>query len=459
MATLVHGTCIELVSVGVLLCGPSGSGKSDLALRLMESGARLVADDQVELNVVQGRLLASSPAPLCGRLEVRGVGIVKVDSARSAALSLVVDLVAPADVERLPDPAQRRYLGINLPRITVSPFEHNAPAKLRLAVSGMSQVDMQQDGDVMNKLTDARASKSNDSTEPGDENERKRVLVVTGMSGAGKTAALKSLEDLGFEAVDNLPLSLLASLVQPSIASSRPLSIGVDIRTRDFGAEPFVHQIDDLIDNSEVDVQLLFLDCGDDVLQRRYSETRRRHPLAADRPLPDGIKHERRLVSPLRDRADVVIDTSNLQLGDLKRILHGHFALDASTGLAVFVTSFSYRRGLPPEADIVLDVRFLANPHYEPSLKALTGKDAPVGAFIAADEGLAGFFEHATKMLEHTLPRYAEEGKSYLTIATGCTGGQHRSVFVAEKLAAWLRALGVRVDITHRDLHLAPPRG
>ncbi len=304
-------------------------------------------------------------------------------------------------------------------------------------------------------MTDLNNGSRTDSSAPAenaDADGTVRVLLVTGMSGAGKTAALKSLEDIGYEAVDNLPLSLLASLVKPSTGSRRPLAIGIDVRTRDFGVEPFLQEIDDLIGSADIEVRLVFLDCEDEVLRRRYSETRHRHPLALDRPLTDGIRHERRLVGALRDRADLAIDTSEFTLGDLKRVLDGHFALEGSQGLTVFVTSFSYRNGLPPEADIVLDARFLANPHYDDRLKPLTGRDAEVGTFIVADPDYAGFFDSVTDMLGALIPRFSAEGKSYLTIAVGCTGGRHRSVFVVEQLAGWLRARGERVAASHREL-------
>jgi UPF0042 nucleotide-binding protein len=279
-----------------------------------------------------------------------------------------------------------------------------------------------------------------------------RVLLVTGMSGAGKTMVLKGLEDLGYEAVDNLPLSLVSALVAPAARSGLPIAIGIDIRTRDFGIAQFLHEIDELAGAGNYDARLLFIDCDDDILQRRFTETRRRHPLALDRPVADGIRHERRLVSELRDCADLVIDTSSLILGDLKRVLHGHFALDASPGIAVFVTSFSYRRGLPPEADMVFDARFLANPHYVPELRDLTGLDKAVADYVAADEGFNLFFGSVTTMLGALLPRFSQEGKSYLTIAVGCTGGKHRSVFVAEKIAAWLGENGEQAGISHRDI-------
>ena len=307
-------------------------------------------------------------------------------------------------------------------------------------------------------MTDRVIDGADSCTEPAPVSPaRQRVTLVTGMSGAGKTAALKAIEDLGYEAVDNLPLSLLASMIQPSPQSGRPLAIGVDIRTRDFGVDPFLHELDALLAHAELDVKLIFLDCEDEVLRRRYTETRRRHPLALDRPVVDGIRHERRLVSPLRERADIVIDTSNLVIADLRRLLAGQFGLAVSPQLSVFVVSFSYRHGIPREADLVFDVRFLSNPHYDDVLRPLTGRDRRVAEFVAADQDWRGFFDSLTKMLRPLLPRFSQEGKSYLTIAVGCTGGRHRSVFAAEEIGAWLRAQGIRANVGHRDLAVAGP--
>ena len=276
-----------------------------------------------------------------------------------------------------------------------------------------------------------------------------RVLLVTGMSGAGRTSALKALEDMGFEALDNLPLSLLDSLVAPV---PRSMAIGVDIRTRDFTIEHFLRGVEHLSADGRVTVKVLFIDCDDDELRRRYAETRHRHPLAQDRPVTDGIARERALISPLRDRANLVIDTTGLGPGDLKRILQGEFGEKAEAELGVFVTSFGFRRGLPRDADLVFDVRFLSNPHYDPELRPLTGKDEGVAAHIMRDPGWQTFFDGLTGLLLPLLPRYAEEGKSYLTIAVGCTGGRHRSVFTAERLAQWLREAGQNVQLAHRDL-------
>ena len=279
-----------------------------------------------------------------------------------------------------------------------------------------------------------------------------RVVVVTGMSGAGKTVALKALEDMGYETVDNLPLSLVQSLVGYNRQGQRPLALGVDIRTRDFAVERFLAEVEALDRRGDIDAALVFLDCEDEVLRRRYSETRHRHPLAERGRLTQAIQRERALLEPLRARANHLIDTTTLKLADLKRILDRACALDGAPGLAVSVLSFSYRHGLPPEADIVIDVRFLKNPFYEPGLAQLTGRDREVGEFVQADPAFAAFFRSLTGMLEVLLPRFDDEGKSYLTIAVGCTGGMHRSVFVAERLAAWLDQRGQHPTLAHRDL-------
>ena len=286
---------------------------------------------------------------------------------------------------------------------------------------------------------------------PG-EGPAPRISVLTGMSGAGKTVALKALEDLGHESVDNLPLSLIDELVGPGRRNPRPLAVGIDIRTRDFTTDRLAARLDALAALPGAVVRLIFLDCGDDVLRRRFSETRRRHPLAADGPLREAIGRERALLAPLRERADAVIDTSVLNHAGLKRRLAGVCGSDGAPAPALSLISFAYRHGLPPEADIVFDVRFLANPHYRPELAGLSGRDAAVAAHIEADPGFAPFFGALAALLAAALPGYRAEGKSYLTIAIGCTGGRHRSVFVVEKLAALLAARGQAATATHRDL-------
>ena len=283
------------------------------------------------------------------------------------------------------------------------------------------------------------------------------IVLVTGLSGAGKSSALKLLEDIGYEAVDNLPLFLLSRLVMPvegrtpNTVDAHPLAIGTDVRTRDFGIEAFLSETERLRNLSGFNLRKVFLDCDVDILCRRYTETRRRHPLAQDRPVRDGVERERELLAPLRDAADVVIDTSTMTLGELKQTLIRHFSIDRPTGPGIFVQSFSYRGGVPRDADLVFDVRFLRNPHYVAELQPLTGQDPRVGAHIAADPEFDRFFANLLNLLRPLLPRYFAEGKSYLTLAIGCTGGRHRSVYVAEKLASALRSDGQAVTIRHRD--------
>lgn len=441
----MHATCVALGGAAVLLRGPSGAGKSDLALRLIDAGARLVADDQVELAAERGRLIARAPAAIAGKMEVRGVGIVPAPALAEAPVALIADLVASGAAERLPDPAAETILGISIARIEIAPFENSAPAKLRLALArAAGHIGPAAAAPPMPE-TDAPAASDADASRP-------RVLLITGLSGAGRSTALNAFEDMGYETVDNLPATLVSALVQPGAARDRPLAIGIDIRTRDFGAAPFLATVDALRARDDLDFLVLFFDCADETLQRRYSQTRRRHPLAHDRPVADGIAVERKRLAQLRDRADWVIDTTDLTEGDLRRELRSSFSLARTPAMSVIVMSFAYGQGIPRAADLVFDVRFLRNPHYLDALRDKTGEDAEVGAYIEGDQGYADFFRRLTDFLAPLLPRYRAEGKSYLTIAVGCTGGRHRSVYVAEKLGGWLAGHGYRAAIRHREL-------
>jgi len=285
---------------------------------------------------------------------------------------------------------------------------------------------------------------------------RTQVVLVSGMSGAGRSTGLKVLEDLGYEAIDNLPLSLLSRLLRPrgesGLDPGRPLAVDVDIRSRGFHAASFVERIVALTARGDLEIQLVFFDCDDEVLSRRFTATRRRHPLAEDRPLSDGIHHERELLAVLRKRADLLIDTSQLALPDLRAVLLGHFALEHGPRMTVSLMSFSYAQGIPREADIVFDVRFLANPHYDDRLRQLSGLDAAVGEHIEADSVFVPFFDSLSGLLLSLLPHYVREGKTYLTFAIGCTGGRHRSVFIAESLATRMRERGQVATVRHRDL-------
>jgi len=279
-----------------------------------------------------------------------------------------------------------------------------------------------------------------------------RVILVTGLSGAGHTTALKVLEDSGCEAVDNLPLRLLGPLVRQGPAPGRGLAIGIDVRTRDFSATAFMEELTAARAGAAGRVDVVFLDCDEEILRRRYTETRRRHPLATDRPVTDGIAAERTLLAPLRTAADIVLDTSHSTVRGFARELVERLGAVTAGGPPVFVTSFSYRHGLPRDADLVFDVRFLRNPHYVDTLRPMTGRDASVGEYIAADPDWPGFFAELTALLDRLLPRFNQEGKSYLTIAVGCTGGRHRSVYAAERLATWLAGHGARAEVHHREL-------
>jgi UPF0042 nucleotide-binding protein len=286
----------------------------------------------------------------------------------------------------------------------------------------------------------------------GTRPDQRRVVLVTGKSGAGMSTTLKYLEDLGHEAVDNLPLTLLRPLLDQRAGPDRPIAVVIDSRTRDFTVDMLLDELELAKARDDLDVRLLFVDCDFEILLRRYTETRRRHPLAIDRPVADGIRAETVLLKPLQDRADMVVDTSLMTIHDLRRLLSGYFSLAEPRGLFVFIMSFSFRRGLPREADLVFDVRFLKNPYWDPALRPLTGLDPQVQQAVAADPDFDRFIDGVTGLLEPLLPRYTQEGKSYLTIAVGCSGGQHRSVFVAERLAEWLRTRTSRVGLHHRDV-------
>lgn len=288
---------------------------------------------------------------------------------------------------------------------------------------------------------------------PSQPDVKRRVVLITGMSGAGLLTALKIFEDLGYESVDNLRLGLVQTLVDDTTVAQRPLAVAIDTRNAGFSVDEILRIEHKLASRPDLRVSMLFLDCSNDALQQRFTETRRRHPLAFDRPVTDGIAAERDLLWRLKNESDQVIDTSETSIHDLRREITGLYRLDPTSLLTLCVMSFSYRHGLPREADLVFDVRFLANPHWDPALRPLNGRDSAVAEYIRKDPDYASFIERLTQLVLPLLPRFQQEGKSYLTLAMGCSGGRHRSVMIAEEVAKILKAKGYETALSHRDLN------
>ena len=285
---------------------------------------------------------------------------------------------------------------------------------------------------------------------------RQRVLLVTGMLGAGKTTALNVLEDLGWEVVDNFPVRLLDGLIESAPetgdGNQMPLAIGFDSRTRGFNPERIMAQAKGLEGHKDRHHNALSLDCSGRELERRYNEPRRRHALALDAPVLTGIRAERDLLAPLRRWAEVLIDTTEFSSNDLQKVIRETFATEPNAEMTVTVSSFGFSRGMPPVADLVFDMRFLDNPHWDPVLRPQTGQDPAVGAYIRKDPAFEEAFARIRDLLLLLLPRYRAQGKAYVHIAFGCTGGRHRSVFTAEQIAAALRDAGFSPTLLHRNL-------
>ena len=298
------------------------------------------------------------------------------------------------------------------------------------------------------------------------------VVIVSGLSGGGKASILRALEDVGYEAVDNPPLTMLEEMIAPGDQKwgdqkwgDRKLAVGIDARTRGFDATAVLDAIARLRADANLRIELVYAWADDSTLLRRYTETRRRHPLAPEGRVADGIAAEMVLTEPLRMNADLVVDTTGLPIANLRRLIERHFGSGVDQArLAVSLISFAYPKGLPREADLVFDARFLRNPHYDPILRPRTGMDREVAAYIEADPDFAKFFLCVAGLVELVLPRFVQEGKRYATITIGCTGGRHRSVHLIEKLANHLIARaataateriadsGWRVFVTHREL-------
>jgi len=296
-----------------------------------------------------------------------------------------------------------------------------------------------------------------DSSDSRDcSSSRQCVLLVTGLLGAGKTTALRALEDLGWETIDNFPIRFLERLIDsPTQAEGEPrapLAIGFDSRTRGFNPHAVIERVKGLAERDDIELTTVFLDCDSRELERRYNETRRRHPLAADMPVGTGIAAERELMEPLLRWADTVISTTGYSSNDLAQVIRERFASATGQPMTITISSFGFARGMPPVADLVFDMRFLDNPHWVPELRPQTGQDAGVAEHIRKDPAYAEAFTRIRDLLLLLLPRYAAQGKPYVNIAFGCTGGRHRSVFVAEEIAAALRKAGFSPTLLHRNL-------
>jgi UPF0042 nucleotide-binding protein len=295
---------------------------------------------------------------------------------------------------------------------------------------------------------------------PASASATRRLVLVTGLSGGGKASVLRALEDAGYRAVDNPPLPMLLETVR---RTGGRLAIGIDVRSQDFDAAELLRVLDGLRTEAGLRPELVYVWAEEAVLLRRYSETRRRHPLAPEGRVADGIAEELALTAPLRAAADLAIDTSDLPLSAMRRLVERHFGpgTDATAPrMVITLVSFAYPLGLPRDADLVFDARFLRNPHYDPILRPRTGLDPEVGAYVDADPACLPFVAQVEGLLDLLLPRFAQEGKKYVTIAIGCTGGRHRSVHIVERLASALAAriaagdaeTDWRLHVAHREL-------
>jgi RNase adapter protein RapZ len=278
------------------------------------------------------------------------------------------------------------------------------------------------------------------------------LVIITGMSGSGKASVLRALEDLGYYSVDNLPVELIptfAELVRDS-ASIRRAALVVDVREGS-GLQRFPAIYQRI--QSSVNTRLLFLEADDEALMRRFSETRRPHPLSGQQPIAENIVRERQMLAPIRELADLSINTSKFNVHDLRAFIREKFqGANEESKILIYITSFGFRHGLPPDCDLVFDVRFLPNPNYIPKFKQLTGQNPGVARYIRSFPQTGEFIKRITDLLIYLLPHYIREGKSYLTIGFGCTGGHHRSVMIADQIRKNLSAGGYQARMTHRDI-------
>ena len=463
----LHGVLMDVFGVGVLHTGQSGIGKSECALDLILRGHRLVADDVVLVRQ-RDRELSGMGSPLTRHhMEVRGLGIINVKDLFGAAsvcerkrIELVVEMVEwqrDGEYDRLGiDDSYETILGTQVPRVRL-------PIRPGRNVASIVEVASRNHLLKLQGHHSAREVRGFPGAPPAAQRRAPdagrgglmplSILILTGQSGSGKSTAIRALEDHGYFCVDNLPTTLVEQLVQVVDAEQtcERLALVMDIRERRFlGHAPALVA---RLRQGPHPVRMVFLEAKQESVLRRYSETRRLHPLDRGDGLRAAVAEEHRVLAPLRELADEALDTSELSPHALRaRVVQLLVGPGDSDTLRVGLMSFGFKYGVPSEADMVLDARFLPNPYFQPGLREKTGKDAPVRDFVLQTPDALTFLQHAESFLRFLLPQYQREGKRYLTVAIGCTGGRHRSVALAQELASRLAEQTVIADLRHRDL-------
>ena len=489
---IIHGVLLDILGLGVLIVGDSGIGKSECALDLVVRGHRLVADDTVEVRRrADSIVIGSCPELTRHHMEVRGLGLINIRDlfgVASTRTSKRVELVVQLDrwdqdreYDRLglddavvrpdwlegaadphaggarPQPCDPGGSGCPQPvaahawhqrRARVGEAPRRKPGERRDSTSAPEHFSTQAPGRGRGAVSKTRTPMN-----------WARFIVLTGLSGSGKSQAIRALEDLGYYCVDNLPVSLLPVMAELSERQSEHNRVAVvmDVRESRFVSDfPRVYR--QLKANKQLRTKLIFLEAGQAEFVRRFSETRRPHPLAPNRPITEGLSEERASLRTIRTLADKVVDTSKLNVHELRQqlreLVSGH---KQASKLVLTILSFGFQNGPPAEADLMFDVRFLKNPHWVPALRPQTGRDPAVAAYIRRQPTARATIKRLSSLLRWMVPLYVQEGKSYLTIAIGCTGGRHRSVYVAEALQRELSDLkGVSARVAHRDLAKGP---
>ena len=494
MREIIHGVLLDILGLGVLIVGESGIGKSECALDLVVRGHRLVADDTVEVRRrAESIVIGACPELTRHHMEVRGLGLINIrdlfgvaSTRTSKRVELIVQLERwdpSREYDRLGlDDSWYELIGLKVPliRMPVAPGRNlailvevaarNQLLRMR-GINAARELAARLDANLAGGGTSAARARGRANspyrrrgrrTRAGRHGVSKartptswsRFIVVTGLSGSGKSQAIRALEDLGYFCVDNLPVSLLPVMAELSMrqADDHRVAVVMDIREPAF-VVGFPRLYRKLRTNRHLQPKLIFLEAGHAELVRRFNETRRPHPLAPDRPVTEGLAEERASLRGIRATADQVIDTSKLNVHELRQALRELVSGQKSSKLVLTFLSFGFQNGPPQEADLMFDVRFLKNPHWVPALRPQTGKDPAVAAYIRRQPMARAALKRFSSLLRWVVPLYIQEGKSYLTVAIGCTGGRHRSVYMAEALKRDLADLkGVATKVSHRDL-------